>query len=491
MFDLAVDTTSHALVREFYESGKIVSAVCHGPAALVNIKLSDGTYMVKDQAVTGFSNAEEDAYKFTDAMPFLLEDELRNHGGKYEKADQLFGVKVVVSGKSGNLVTGQNPPSAGVIGFSHSYTSLVTLYTQAPATGHLACSVDAVSLAFTAVQFESQEIMSFAKKRYVAAIQNLGQALRDPKALESNEVLQSVLVLDVYEKLSNREAHTRPSWMSHVQGAMSLVAARGSLNFSNPIACQLTRSVVTTLIISCGAAMVPVPESIISLRKELDVSGVDKKWDFMAILLHIVNLRADVYHDGGGDRTRVVEKAKEIDRNLASLEKTLPEFWKPVVVLAADNHGLQLLDGQYDVYPSHFATQLWNTLRAMRLEMAKIIKDYHQSSEPDASETINRISRRICHTVPQFILPGARPDNAEPFSSIQKLQCRTLLAPLYLAACVSTDTHIQEWICNSIDYMAEKGNIRVAKDIADMLRTRSDIDYWTVWAMTGCYAMTA
>ncbi|KAH8686185.1 hypothetical protein BGZ61DRAFT_392772 [Ilyonectria robusta] len=376
-------------------------------------------------------------------------------------------------------------------GFSHSYTSLVTLYTQAPATGHLACSVDAVSLAFTAVQFESQEIMSFAKKRYVAAIQNLGQALRDPKALESNEVLQSVLVLDVYEKLSNREAHTRPSWMSHVQGAMSLVAARGSLNFSNPIACQLTRSVVTTLIISCGAAMVPVPESIISLRKELDVSGVDKKWDFMAILLHIVNLRADVYHDGGGDRTRVVEKAKDIDRNLASLEKTLPEFWKPVVVLAADNHGLQLLDGQYDVYPSHFATQLWNTLRAMRLEMAKIIKDYHQSSEPDASETINRISRRICHTVPQFILPGARPDNAEPFSSIQKLQCRALLAPLYLAACVSTDTHIQEWICNSIDYMAEKGNIRVAKDITDMLRTRSDIDYWTVWAMTGCYAMTA
>lgn len=116
MFDLAVDSTSHELVREFYESGKIVSAVCHGPAALVNVKLSDGTYMVKDQTVTGFSNAEEDAYKFTDAMPFLLEDELRNHGGKYEKADQLFGVKVVVSGKSGNLVTGQNPPSAGVIG---------------------------------------------------------------------------------------------------------------------------------------------------------------------------------------------------------------------------------------------------------------------------------------------------------------------------------------------------------------------------------------
>lgn len=248
---------------------------------------------------------------------------------------------------------------------------------------------------------------------------------------------------------------------------------------------------VTTLTISCGAAKVFVPESILSLRKELDVLFVDNKWDFMGILLDIVNLRAEVHHDGGGGGTRVVEKAKEIDENLVSLEEKLPEFWKAVPVLATVNHGPRLLDGQYDVYPNHFATQVWNALRAMRLEMTKIIRDHHRSSEADASETINRISRRICHTVPQFILPGARPDNAEPFSPIQKLQCRTLLAPLYAAACVSTDKHIQEWICNSIDYMAEKGNIRVAKDIADILRTRSDVDYWTIWAMTGCYAMTA
>ncbi|KAH6892891.1 ThiJ/PfpI family protein [Thelonectria olida] len=109
MFDLAVDTASHALIREFYESGKIVSAVCHGPGALVNVKLSNGEYLVKDHEVTGFSNAEEDAYHFTDAMPFMLEDELKNHGGRYVKADELFGIKVVVSGKDGKLITGQNP----------------------------------------------------------------------------------------------------------------------------------------------------------------------------------------------------------------------------------------------------------------------------------------------------------------------------------------------------------------------------------------------
>ncbi|KGO44096.1 ThiJ/PfpI [Penicillium expansum] len=116
MFDLANDPVSQSLIREFYESGKVVSALCHGPAALVNVKLSDGTYLVSDQTVTGLSNAEEEAMQFTNDMPFLLESELRNRGAKYESADGLFGVKVVVSGKDGKLITGQNPPSGSVIG---------------------------------------------------------------------------------------------------------------------------------------------------------------------------------------------------------------------------------------------------------------------------------------------------------------------------------------------------------------------------------------
>ncbi|PPJ50542.1 hypothetical protein CBER1_05518 [Cercospora berteroae] len=46
MFDLATDTASHALIREFYENNKIVSAVCHGAAALASVKLSDGSYLI-------------------------------------------------------------------------------------------------------------------------------------------------------------------------------------------------------------------------------------------------------------------------------------------------------------------------------------------------------------------------------------------------------------------------------------------------------------
>ncbi|MCJ1465895.1 hypothetical protein MMC07_004514 [Pseudocyphellaria aurata] len=113
MFDLATDSTSHKVIAEFWDAGKVVSAVCHGPAALVNAKLSDGSYLIQDKELTAFSNAEEDQMGLSKAMPFMLETDLVNNGAKFVKADEPFGEKVVVAGR---LITGQNPASALGVG---------------------------------------------------------------------------------------------------------------------------------------------------------------------------------------------------------------------------------------------------------------------------------------------------------------------------------------------------------------------------------------
>jgi putative intracellular protease/amidase len=116
MWDLANDETSHKLINEFYTHNKIVSAVCHGPAALTHVKLSTGEYLLDGQPVTGFSNTEEDAVGLTAAMPFKLEDALNKaSGGKFVKASQDWGEKVVVA-RNGRLITGQNPASASGVG---------------------------------------------------------------------------------------------------------------------------------------------------------------------------------------------------------------------------------------------------------------------------------------------------------------------------------------------------------------------------------------
>jgi putative intracellular protease/amidase len=113
MFDIVNDHDSIALIREFWESGKIVSTVCHGTAALLNVKLSDGSYLLADTPVTGYANSEEDETNFSQYMPFMLETELNKATrGKYEKAAVNWASHVTVANREGRLLTGQNPGSA-------------------------------------------------------------------------------------------------------------------------------------------------------------------------------------------------------------------------------------------------------------------------------------------------------------------------------------------------------------------------------------------
>ena len=85
-----------------------MGAVCHGPAALVNVKLSEGTFLVAGKDVAAFTNAEEEAVGLTKVVPFLLASKLEERGAKHLPAPD-FQKQVVASSL---LVTGQNPASA-------------------------------------------------------------------------------------------------------------------------------------------------------------------------------------------------------------------------------------------------------------------------------------------------------------------------------------------------------------------------------------------
>lgn len=107
MFDLPDNTKLQQLVRETYEANKIVAAVCHGPAGLVGVNLTDGTPLVSGKTITAFTDEEERETTLDRFMPFLLETRLRE-----------LGANVIVKGNwadhvqvDGNLITGQNPQS--------------------------------------------------------------------------------------------------------------------------------------------------------------------------------------------------------------------------------------------------------------------------------------------------------------------------------------------------------------------------------------------
>jgi len=112
MWDFAEDAGLARLCRGIYERGGVVAAVCHGPAALVNVTLNDGTPLVRGRRVAAFTDAEERAVGLTEVVPFSLASSLVARGALHESAG-LWQEKVVVDGR---LITGQNPASAAGVG---------------------------------------------------------------------------------------------------------------------------------------------------------------------------------------------------------------------------------------------------------------------------------------------------------------------------------------------------------------------------------------
>lgn len=95
------------VIVDTYERKAVVGAVCHGPVALLNAKLSDGSYLVNGKNITSFTTEEEDNYARPD-VPFDLQSALTKQGAIYHTVPP-WGANSIADG---NLVTGQNPASA-------------------------------------------------------------------------------------------------------------------------------------------------------------------------------------------------------------------------------------------------------------------------------------------------------------------------------------------------------------------------------------------
>ncbi len=113
MFDLPRDTGLQRVIAGAWDNGAVVAAVCHGPAALVDVRLADGSALVAGRRMTGFSNEEEALFgkKWAAGFPWLLEDALIERGAVWTEAPLMM-PKLVVDGR---LVTGQNPYSTTAV----------------------------------------------------------------------------------------------------------------------------------------------------------------------------------------------------------------------------------------------------------------------------------------------------------------------------------------------------------------------------------------
>lgn len=111
MFDMPENEHLSNILSTMWQQNKVIAAICHGPAALVNVVDANGKPIVKGRSIATFSNAEEDELGLRDVMPFMLETKLRSLGATIKRDDKFQPYSVT----DGNLITGQNPASSAEV----------------------------------------------------------------------------------------------------------------------------------------------------------------------------------------------------------------------------------------------------------------------------------------------------------------------------------------------------------------------------------------
>ncbi|TMP27575.1 type 1 glutamine amidotransferase domain-containing protein [Pseudoalteromonas rubra] len=112
--DLATDSQFAELAATHYEAGGVIAAVCHGPAALLPITLSNGDALIADKSVTCFTREEEIDFGTINDIPFLLEEAIARKAAQYRKVQPWQELVI----EDARLITGQNPASAHAVGMA-------------------------------------------------------------------------------------------------------------------------------------------------------------------------------------------------------------------------------------------------------------------------------------------------------------------------------------------------------------------------------------
>lgn len=392
-----------------------------------------------------------------------------------------------------------------VTGFSKTYNVLESLYKQSPTDGPLVASVDAVSLAFLSFQFDCTEASVISREKYVSALPRLNQALRTPESATSDSTLLAVLLLDLFEKMTNNNPRSIGSWMSHINGALALVELRADPLYLDSTGLRLSGRLSINLLISCVSANVPVPPALMKLRSDLEpfLNKEDPKWRISALVATYANLNGAI-QDQCLLSSDIIARATELDLEFLSLAKHMPSTWLYSTTYL-EEASESVLEKRYDTYPDHFITQGWNVLRVMRVLLNDIIRTHYVSRDTDfsnnesfsrssyvATDYIDVIATEICATVPQYTGHNITTFRSKAYCMIQRLQCYTLLFPLYVAGSyASCTTQIKPWIVKQLRSMSHEMGIRNASVVAGILERDNGTCPWDVYAVLGGYAFAA
>lgn len=370
-------------------------------------------------------------------------------------------------------------------------------------------SIDAASLAFLAHYTGVDSILVPAREKYVAAIRLTNTALSNPEQATQYATLIACFLLDIFEKLTNKNSHESKSWSGHISGCLAIISSRGFDEFREPGALSLLSLLCINCLTSCIACDLAVPRELIELRAYVEscMPDVSVKWRLSNLLVHFANLRSAM-HAGMLTLDQCIQETMSYDVSLDKFRHTIDAPWQYTRKYTSHDSARRL-EHFYDVYPSRHVTQSWNMLRYVRIFVNEMLLQFFEAkgdahSVRDYSETavrnIHLLSSEICASLPPSTdCEGARmevsrerdytPGNPHAHPSSQNIDCYPIILPLYVVARSRySPQYTRDWVTEQFYYMNDHLGIHQAKVLADILRENRDINPWDAYAAVGGYA---
>ncbi|SPQ26147.1 25b3026b-87b6-4617-8e5b-8d7445e5aa53 [Thermothielavioides terrestris] len=239
-------------------------------------------------------------------------------------------------------------------------------------------SMTAVGLMGFAGTTRSPELMDAARKSYGAALRLINHALQDPAEAVKDSTMLSVLILGVFEMMTENPSRTPTveAFQDHVNGAALLARMRGPAQFRTRAGRRMFSMLCQRVIISCIQRSMPMPEYLIELWHEMSRTsdaGNNPDKRLMPLLWQVLQLRYEIKSgDSPTDPETIVERLLTIDREFENLTAQLPASWKYRTFKVKQQHPA-VFGGICRLYSSPHHANVWNYILTTRILLLETV----------------------------------------------------------------------------------------------------------------------
>ncbi len=258
-------------------------------------------------------------------------------------------------------------------------------------------SMTAVGLMGLGNMTKSTELMEAARKSYGTALRLTNYALKNSVEAVKDTTMLSVLILGLFEMMTENTPRTAKAFQEHVNGAAALAKLRGVNQFRTAGGMKMFLMITQRVMISCIQREVPMPEALVNLRTEMGkfLDSSDPTWQITEPIYQVLQIRYDIKSGALTDPEVIIGRLVGIEDEFERLVGRFPKTWHYRTLKVPRQHPAIFGDICH-VYPSMWHATIWNGIRTVRLLvletiMAEIHKDSQNASPRLMSDWYNEV----------------------------------------------------------------------------------------------------